>query len=128
MDKDHLTLQWEPPEDDGKSPITEYIVERREKSEKTWNVVGTTPADGKGVHCLTDNKVVEGKEYYYRVRAVNRAGPGDPCDHGKSVKIKAKPGWTSTHLCVPFVHILRRFVVVKIRPSSALTFGLRNTS
>ncbi|VDO68159.1 unnamed protein product [Heligmosomoides polygyrus] len=87
MDKDHLTLQWEPPEDDGKSPITEYIVERREKSEKTWNVVGTTP----GVHCLTDNKVVEGKEYYYRVRAVNRAGPGDPCDHGKSVKIKAKP-------------------------------------
>ncbi|WKY05591.1 hypothetical protein Q1695_006081 [Nippostrongylus brasiliensis] len=91
MDKDHLTLQWEPPEDDGKSPITEYIVERREKSEKTWNVVGTTPADGHGAHQLTDNKVVEGTEYYYRVRAVNKAGPGDPCDHGKAVKIKAKP-------------------------------------
>ncbi|KAK6051748.1 fibronectin type III domain protein [Cooperia oncophora] len=89
MDKDHLTLQWEPPEDDGKSPIIEYIVERREKSEKNWNVVGTTPADGMGKHYLTDDKVVEGKEYYYRVKAVNKAGPGDPCDHGKSFKIKA---------------------------------------
>ncbi|KAK5968521.1 Twitchin [Trichostrongylus colubriformis] len=91
MDKDHLTLEWEPPEDDGKSPIIEYIVERREKSEKNWNVVGTTPADGMGKHYLTDNKVVEGKEYYYRVKAVNKAGPGDPCDHGRSIKIAAKP-------------------------------------
>ncbi|XGW29138.1 hypothetical protein V3C99_008720 [Haemonchus contortus] len=91
MDKDHLTLQWEPPEEDGNSPIIEYIVERREKSEKNWNTVGTAPADGLGVHYLTDNKVVEGKEYYYRVRAVNKAGPGDPCDHGKSFKIKAIP-------------------------------------
>lgn len=35
--------------------------------------------------------MVDGKEYYYRVRAVNKAGPGDPCDHGKSYKIQAKP-------------------------------------
>lgn len=26
------------------------------------------------------------------MRAVNKAGPGDPCDHGKSYKIQAKPG------------------------------------
>lgn len=93
VDKDHLTLTWEPPEDDGNAPISEYIVERREKSEKDWHVVGTTPADGLGVHSLTDNKVVEDKEYYYRVKAVNKAGPGDPCDHGKPVKIKAKKGY-----------------------------------
>uniref|UniRef100_A0A1I7XRB2 non-specific serine/threonine protein kinase n=1 Tax=Heterorhabditis bacteriophora TaxID=37862 RepID=A0A1I7XRB2_HETBA len=98
IDKDHLTLQWEPPEDDGNSPVTEYIVERREKSEKDWHVVGSTKADGMGTHQLVDNKVVEDKEYYYRVKAVNKAGPGDPCDHGKSVKIKAKkasPAFTS---------------------------------
>uniref|UniRef100_A0A0K0CTJ0 non-specific serine/threonine protein kinase n=1 Tax=Angiostrongylus cantonensis TaxID=6313 RepID=A0A0K0CTJ0_ANGCA len=91
MDHDFLTLQWEPPENDGGSPITGYTVERREKSEKAWNVVGTTPVDGEGVHRITDDKVIEGREYYYRVKAVNKAGPGDPCDHGKSVKIIAKP-------------------------------------
>lgn len=101
MGKEHLTLQWDPPEDDGQSPIIEYVVERREKSEKDWHVCGSTPADGRGTHFLTDDKVVEGKEYYYRVRAVNKAGPGDPCDHGNSVKIKAKPGLAlAAHLLI----------------------------
>ncbi|KAK0400071.1 hypothetical protein QR680_003339 [Steinernema hermaphroditum] len=91
IDKDHLTLQWIPPDSDGNAPIQEYIVERRERQEKDWHTVGMTPASGSGAHQLIDDKVVEGKEYYYRVRAVNKAGPGDPCDHGKAFKIKAKP-------------------------------------
>ncbi|GMT25440.1 hypothetical protein PFISCL1PPCAC_16735 [Pristionchus fissidentatus] len=91
VDMDHCTLQWEPPEDDGKSPITQYVVERREKSEKDWHRLGVVPSEGEGIHQLVDDKVVEGKEYYYRVRAVNKAGAGDPCDHGKPIKIKAKP-------------------------------------
>ncbi|VDM84622.1 unnamed protein product [Strongylus vulgaris] len=37
------------------------MVERREKSEKDWKVVGTTPAGGKGTHYLTDDKVVENR-------------------------------------------------------------------
>lgn len=89
---DHITVQWEPPEDDGQAPIEEYIVERRDKSEPDWHVVGRTPhSDKQPKHNLVDNKVIENKEYYYRVRAVNKAGPGDPCDHGRSVKAKAKP-------------------------------------
>ncbi|CAA98064.2 Twitchin [Caenorhabditis elegans] len=87
VDKDHCTLAWEPPEEDGGAPITGYIIERREKSEKDWHQVGQTKPD-----CceLTDKKVVEDKEYLYRVKAVNKAGPGDPCDHGKPIKMKAK--------------------------------------
>lgn len=91
VDAGHITLQWEPPEDDGKSPITQYVVERREKSEKDWKRLGTVPSEGEGKHQLVDDKVVEDKEYYYRVRAVNKAGAGDPCDHGKPIKAKAKP-------------------------------------
>uniref|UniRef100_A0AAF5DMX8 non-specific serine/threonine protein kinase n=1 Tax=Strongyloides stercoralis TaxID=6248 RepID=A0AAF5DMX8_STRER len=95
INKDSLTLQWSPPDNDGGAPITSYIVERREKSEKEWNVVGETPADPNSdpgtKHQLVDDKVVEGKEYYYRVKAVNKAGQGDPCDHGRAFKIKAKP-------------------------------------
>lgn len=87
-----LTLQWKPPESDGGSPIESYIVERRDKSAKEWNVVGQVEAKGDGIHQIVDDKVVEDKEYYYRLKAVNKAGPGDPCDHGKAHKICAKPG------------------------------------
>lgn len=98
VDADHITLQWEPPEDDGKSPITQYVVERREKSEKDWKRLGTVPAEGDGKHQLVDDKVVEDKEYNYRVRAVNKAGAGDPCDHGKPIKAKAKPSMSYREL------------------------------
>ena len=91
ISKDSLTLQWKPPEDDGGAPIEKYVVERREKSEKDWNTVGEVPSTGDGPHSIVDDKVIEDKEYYYRVRAVNKAGPGDPCDHGKAFKVKAKP-------------------------------------
>uniref|UniRef100_A0A914VQS3 Fibronectin type-III domain-containing protein n=1 Tax=Plectus sambesii TaxID=2011161 RepID=A0A914VQS3_9BILA len=93
IDSNYLKLNWEPPENDGNAPIEKYIVERRERSEKDWYNVGEVPSEGAGVHSLVDDKVVEGKEYYYRVRAVNKAGPGDPCDHNKpAALIKAKPG------------------------------------
>lgn len=92
IDDHSLTLQWDPPESDGGAPIESYTVERRDKSDKDWNTVAQVPAQGAGKHQMVDDKVVEGKEYYYRVRAVNKAGPGDPCDHGKPFKIQAKPG------------------------------------
>lgn len=89
---DSLLLQWKPPENDGGAPIESYIVERRDKSDKEWNVVGQVDAKPDGPQQILDDKVVEGKEYYYRVKSVNKAGPGDPCDHGKAFKIIAKPG------------------------------------
>ncbi|KHN73749.1 Twitchin [Toxocara canis] len=96
INKDSLLLEWQPPESDGGAPIESYIVERRDKSEKDWHEVGTVSVSAEGkepksAFTLLDDKVVEGKEYYYRVRAVNKAGPGDPCDHGRPFKIMAKP-------------------------------------
>ncbi|OZC09937.1 hypothetical protein X798_03043 [Onchocerca flexuosa] len=92
INKDSLTLQWEAPDSDGGAPVEKYIVERRDKSGRQWTEVGTLPAsEGKSVFTCVDDKVVEGNEYYYRVRAVNKAGSGDPCDHGRAFKILAKP-------------------------------------
>ncbi|CAK5074870.1 unnamed protein product [Meloidogyne enterolobii] len=91
IDANSLTLQWDPPDSDGGAPIESYIIERRDKSDKDWAKLDEIPAQGAGKHQMVDDKVVEGKEYYYRVRAVNKAGPGDPCDHGKPFKIAAKP-------------------------------------
>lgn len=60
-----------------------------------WNRVGSVAHDPKDAkQTFTDERVVEGKEYYYRIKAVNKAGPGDPNDHGRSVKAKAKPGFS----------------------------------
>lgn len=39
MTKTSFTIKWEPPEDDGGSPITEYIVEMKEASKKSWQKV-----------------------------------------------------------------------------------------
>ncbi len=90
VDAGYITLAWEAPELDGNAPIEKYIVERRERSDKDWFTVGEAVASGD--KRLKDEKVVEGKEYYYRVRAVNKAGPGDPCDHSRGILCKAKPG------------------------------------
>jgi len=39
MIKTSFTLKWEPPENDGGSPITDYIIEMKETSRKTWQKV-----------------------------------------------------------------------------------------
>lgn len=92
ISKDSLTLQWKAPDNNGGSPVEKYIVERRDKSGKSWGEVGTVPSSEANVCTLIDDTVVEGNEYYYRVRAVNKAGLGDPCDHGPAFKIVSKPG------------------------------------
>lgn len=103
-------MAWEPPESDGNAPIIKYVVERREKSEKNWLTVGEVPAEEE--RKVTDEKVVEGQEYYYRVKAVNKAGPGDPCDYTRpGVLVKAKPGLCSmASLPTLISHSLNRFI------------------
>jgi len=39
MTKTSFTLKWESPENDGGSPITDYIIEMKETSRKTWQRV-----------------------------------------------------------------------------------------
>lgn len=39
--KSTVQLAWEPPEDDGGSPVTGYIIEKREVSRKTWSKVSS---------------------------------------------------------------------------------------
>ena len=40
-----VTLAWEEPESDNGSPISRYVVERRETSKRAWAPAGNTPAD-----------------------------------------------------------------------------------
>ncbi|ERL85176.1 hypothetical protein D910_02598 [Dendroctonus ponderosae] len=86
-DKDHVDLRWTPPTKDGGSPITGYIIEKREKGSPKWTKAGETgPFETKG----TADNLDEGVEYEFRVRAVNAAGPGEPSQASKSVITKPR--------------------------------------
>uniref|UniRef100_A0A8C0EKB2 Titin n=1 Tax=Bubo bubo TaxID=30461 RepID=A0A8C0EKB2_BUBBB len=74
-DGEVATLTWEPPEYDGGSPITGYIIELRNRGSIKWEPTMTTGADELSA-VLTD--VVENEEYFFRVRAQNMVGVGKP--------------------------------------------------
>ncbi len=49
IQKESVTLAWEPPQWDGGSPITGYIVERLDPKFGNWQTVGET--DGRTHNC-----------------------------------------------------------------------------
>lgn len=81
-DKDWVDLKWNPPVKDGGSPITGYILEKREKGSTRW----IKAAETKGPECKAKAEDLdEGTEYEFRVIAVNDAGLGEPSQPSKSV-------------------------------------------
>lgn len=86
-DKDHADLKWLKPESDGGAPITGYVIEFKEKFAKDWAKGKEVPAD-----CLaaTVDGLKEGSQYEFRVRAVNKAGPGEPSDATKPIIAKCR--------------------------------------
>ncbi|KAK5889759.1 hypothetical protein CesoFtcFv8_013347 [Champsocephalus esox] len=68
------SLSWSPPEMDGGSEITHYVVEKREIDRKTWAMVKAEVEKDKVPFKVSG--LVPGTEYYFRVTAVNEYGPG----------------------------------------------------
>ncbi|KAL3088858.1 hypothetical protein niasHS_009150 [Heterodera schachtii] len=81
--KDSATVKWYTPDDDGGSPITHYAVERQEGDGGRWVPCGETPDTQ-----LRVNRLVEGKEYKFRVKAVNRQGESKPLAMDRGVVAK----------------------------------------
>ena len=86
-DVDRVDLKWEAPKDDGGAPITGYIIEKKEKLTSHWEEAETTTSPTpKGR--VTGLK--KGATYQFRVRAVNKAGPGEPGEPTKPHVMKAR--------------------------------------
>jgi len=80
-DRDFVELQWKRPDEDGGSPITGYVIEKRDKYSPTWEKCAEVEGD---TNRGKVNDLVEGTQYEFRVRAVNKAGPGEASEASKS--------------------------------------------
>uniref|UniRef100_A0A7N8XU64 Titin n=1 Tax=Mastacembelus armatus TaxID=205130 RepID=A0A7N8XU64_9TELE len=74
--EDRCTLVWRAPLHDGGSPVTHYIIERRETSRLAWTVV----SNNCDTTCHRVTKLLEGNEYMFRVMAVNSHGVSEPLE------------------------------------------------
>jgi titin len=89
-------LSWQPPVEDGGSPITGYNVERTTTKATRWLKIN------KSLITETTYKVddlIEGTEYRFRVVAENKAGPGPESEPSDDVLAKDPWGKKSNTVC-----------------------------
>lgn len=82
-----MDLQWPVPKNDGGSPITGYIVQKKEKGSPYWVNAVHVPADQSST---TVPDLTEGQEYEFRVIAVNAAGQSEPSEPSDFVTAKPR--------------------------------------
>ena len=80
---DSADVQWETPDSDGGSPVTHYVVEKRDVERKAWQeVVKVTELTGH----ITDLR--DGGQYLFRVSAANEYGVSDPAELAEPITAK----------------------------------------
>ncbi|XP_070535071.1 twitchin-like [Ptychodera flava] len=83
-----VTLQWTKPTNDGGSRIIGYVVEKKDADTTKWVPVNKSPTPGT---TFTVPRLTEGREYDFRVMAVNTAGPGQPSQTSESILAAPPP-------------------------------------
>lgn len=86
-DKDHADLTWAKPDNDGGAPITGYVIEYKDKFGTEWVKGIEVPGDALSG---TVPGLRENQQYEFRVRAINKAGPGEPSDVTKPIIAKSR--------------------------------------
>jgi len=103
---DFADLTWTPPEWDGGAPITHYVIEMKEKNMGQWVEGKTlTVQEVQQMGNLIKGKqdgLIEGCEYQFRVRAVNKGGPSKPSP--PSLPMIAKTRFLPPHLLGDGMH------------------------
>lgn len=82
-----MDLVWSEPVHDGGSPITSYIVEKKDKYNGVWEKALETAAP---LPQAIVSGLTEGNEYQFRVIAVNKAGQSEPSKASKNFIAKPR--------------------------------------
>ncbi|XP_011861803.1 PREDICTED: titin-like isoform X2 [Vollenhovia emeryi] len=88
MTKTSFTLKWESPENDGGTPITEYIVEMKEISKKAWKKIASTKGE---VTNVTISDLKTDTSYNFRITARNNVGAGPPYTAEEAITVGKRP-------------------------------------
>ncbi|KAK5639402.1 hypothetical protein RI129_011894 [Pyrocoelia pectoralis] len=90
--KEGCSLRWNPPEDDGGVPIEGYLVEKMDTDTGRW-----VPAGRSKEPKIDLDNLEPGKEYKFRVSAVNPEGISEPLEADHSIVAKNPFGpWSSS--------------------------------
>ena len=82
-----MDLVWKEPFTDGGSPITGYIIEKKDKYTSLWEKALETNTP-KPQALITG--LIEGNEYQFRVIAINKAGQSEPGECSKTFLAKPR--------------------------------------
>ncbi len=86
--KNYAELSWAPPTNDGGAKVTGYIIEKKPVGSDQWTkAIPYTILDNNAVI----NDLPENSEFEFRVKAVNKAGEGEPSSSTGRVKITEFP-------------------------------------
>lgn len=94
--KNHADLKWNPPVNDGGSPIEEYIIEVKKKFSPNWKpiITITAPDDENNKNPIEArvNDLIPGEQYEFRIVAKNKAGNSTPSDSSDIMTAKDRHG------------------------------------
>uniref|UniRef100_F1KQB5 non-specific serine/threonine protein kinase n=1 Tax=Ascaris suum TaxID=6253 RepID=F1KQB5_ASCSU len=87
--EDYVTLSWTRPLSDGGSRIRGYLIEKREVGSDIWQKCNQNPSAATSYDVTN---LIEGREYEFRVFAVNDAGASEPASTDALKFVPAKSG------------------------------------
>ena len=90
-----VTLTWNPPDDDGGTPLTGYEVECLFLAYKALNYVKSVNKDTTSCTC---RNLHEGDKYTFRIHALNREGRSEKLETDEAVEPKRIKGNISAFL------------------------------
>ena len=87
-------MSWQQPESDGGSPITGYVIEKRDSKSYTSRWVRAEQTTDNATSAILKN-LIPGTELLFKVAAVNKFGTSDFLEMRKPVTVKSPYGRAS---------------------------------